>query len=117
MTIEELQRHARELIEAQGWQDATAETRALWLVTEVGELLREVLQFPSGNDEAARTAARRRVGAEMYDVVWNVCDLANILGVDLETSFIDKEAVNKRRTWARSTGGASGAGALSPTRA
>lgn len=101
MTIEELQRHARELTEAQGWQDTTPGTRALWLVTEVGELLREVLQFPLADDEEARTAARQRVGAEMYDVVWNVCDLANRLGVDLETSFTKKEAVNKEREWPR----------------
>jgi NTP pyrophosphatase (non-canonical NTP hydrolase) len=40
----------------------------------------------------------------MYDVVWNVCDLANSLGVDLETSFTKKEAVNKERAWPRSNG-------------
>jgi NTP pyrophosphatase (non-canonical NTP hydrolase) len=105
MTIEELQRHARELTEAHGWQDTTPEERALWLVTEVGELAREVLQFPAADDETARTAARRRLGAEMYDVVWNVCDLANILGVDLETSFTNKEAVNQEREWPRLNGG------------
>jgi NTP pyrophosphatase (non-canonical NTP hydrolase) len=105
MTIEDLQRHARELVDAHGWQDTTPERRALWLVTEVGELAREVLQFPSAGDEAAQTTARRHLGAEMYDVVWNICDLANIMGVDLETSFSNKEAVNKEREWPRSTGG------------
>lgn len=101
MTIAELQRHARELTEAQGWQDTSPERRALWLVTEVGELAREVLQFPSTDDEAAQTTARRHLGAEMYDVVWNICDLANMMSVDLEASFSNKEAVNSVREWPR----------------
>jgi NTP pyrophosphatase (non-canonical NTP hydrolase) len=105
MTIEELQRHARELSDAQGWHDTTPEQRALWLVTEVGELVREVLQFAAVEDEDARTAARQRLGAEMYDVVWNVCDLANITGVDLETAFATKAAVNKAREWPSPSGG------------
>jgi NTP pyrophosphatase (non-canonical NTP hydrolase) len=105
MTIEELQRHARELNDAQGWYGTTPEQRALWLVTEVGELVTEVLQFTLAADEDTRTAARRRLGAEMYDVVWNVCDLANITGVDLETAFAGKAAVNKEREWPGPNGG------------
>jgi NTP pyrophosphatase (non-canonical NTP hydrolase) len=99
MTIEDLQQQARALTDTHGWHDTTPETRALWLVTEVGELVREVLQFTTAEDEDARTAARQRLGAEMYDVVWNVCDLANILGIDLATAFTGKESVNKEREW------------------
>lgn len=105
MTIEELQQQARALTEAHGWHDTTPETRALWLATEVGELVREVLQFTAADDEAAQTVARRRLGAEMYDVVWNVCDLANITGVDLTTAFVTKGAVNMEREWPNPKGG------------
>jgi NTP pyrophosphatase (non-canonical NTP hydrolase) len=41
----------------------------------------------------------------MYDVVWNVCDLANIRGVDLETAFARKAAVDKEREWPGANGG------------
>jgi hypothetical protein len=41
----------------------------------------------------------------MYDMVWSVCDLANITGVDLETSFARKTAINKDREWPGPNGG------------
>jgi len=41
----------------------------------------------------------------MYDQVRNVRDLANITGVDPETSFASKEAVNKEREWPEPNGG------------
>ena len=106
MTIADLQRHARELNDTQGWHGTTPEERVLWLVTEVGELAREVLQFTATGTEESRAAGHHRLGAEMYDVVWNICDLANIVGVDLEASFANKEAVNKERIWPGATAGA-----------
>ncbi|MDP9364586.1 MAG: MazG-like family protein [Chloroflexota bacterium] len=79
MTIEELQTQDKELNAARGWVLTTPEERALWLTTEVGELAREVLRFVAAGDEADLADARRRLGMEMYDVVWNVCDLATPL--------------------------------------
>jgi NTP pyrophosphatase (non-canonical NTP hydrolase) len=99
MTIEELQRQARELTETHGWQGTTPEERVLWLVTEVGELVREVLHFAAADNDDSQTAVRDRLGAEMYDVVWNVCALANMVGVDLEAAFASKAAVNQERAW------------------
>lgn len=99
MTIEDLQRHARELNDAQGWRDTTPEERAMWLVTEVGELVREVLRLPKGTDEAELAGVRRDLAMEMYDVAWNLCDLANIVGVDLEKAFTEKVAINRSRKW------------------
>lgn len=105
MTIEEIQQQARALTAAHGWQDTTPEARVLWLVTEVGELVREVLQFTALDDDDAQAAVRQRLGAEMYDVVWNVCDLANILGIDLTAAFVAKGAVNNERKWPTSQDG------------
>jgi NTP pyrophosphatase (non-canonical NTP hydrolase) len=99
MTIEELQRHVRGLNDARGWHDTTAEERAMWLVTEVGELLREVLRLPEAAGEAELAGVRHNLGMEMYDVVWNLCDLANIAGVDLEEAFAEKVAINRGREW------------------
>ncbi len=99
MTIEELQRHVRELNDAQGWHDTTPEERAMWLVTEVGELVREVLRLPEATGEAELAEVRHNLGMEMYDVVWNLCDLANRVGVDLEEAFAEKVAINRGREW------------------
>lgn len=35
----------------------------------------------------------------MYDVIWNVFDLANQLDIDLETSFQEKIKINQLREW------------------
>jgi NTP pyrophosphatase (non-canonical NTP hydrolase) len=34
---------------------------------------------------------------EMYDVVWNLCDLANMFDIDLEESFARKVELNNSR--------------------
>ena len=36
---------------------------------------------------------------EIYDVFWNLCDLAEISGVDLEGAFAEKTKRNRQRSW------------------
>jgi NTP pyrophosphatase (non-canonical NTP hydrolase) len=99
MLIAQLQEHVKELSKAQGWADRTPEQRALYLVTEVGELVREVLALADAQDDADAVAAKERLGLEMYDVIWNLVDLANIVGVDLESAFARKIEINRDRQW------------------
>jgi NTP pyrophosphatase (non-canonical NTP hydrolase) len=54
--------------------------RLAYLVTEVGEVAREVIELNQGAQQSVE--ARERLGMEIYDVIWNLCDLANILSVD-----------------------------------
>jgi NTP pyrophosphatase (non-canonical NTP hydrolase) len=35
----------------------------------------------------------------MYDIVWNIIDLANKLNINLENAFEKKIEINKHRTW------------------
>src|SRR5690349_11118823 len=95
--IKELQEHAKEL--AQVFPQSTVEQRMLFLLTEVGEVAREVLQLSRAADPAHADAIKADLGMEMYDVIWNICDLANLLGIDLETSFAAKIEINKTRKW------------------
>jgi NTP pyrophosphatase (non-canonical NTP hydrolase) len=95
--IKELQEHAKEL--AQVLPEITVEQRVLFLLTEVGEVAREVLQLSRSADQANADAIKAALGMEMYDVIWNLCDLANMLSIDLETSFAAKIAINKTRKW------------------
>jgi NTP pyrophosphatase (non-canonical NTP hydrolase) len=99
VTIREIQEQARELRAAQGWPDAPAEERALSLVAEVGELVREVLRLARRGEGEDPAEVRDRLGLEMYDVVWNVCDLADKLGIDLDRAFAEKAALNRSRRW------------------
>jgi NTP pyrophosphatase (non-canonical NTP hydrolase) len=97
IAIKELQEHAKEL--AQVLPENTTEQRMLFLLTEVGEVAREVLRLSRAADQASADAIKTDLGMEMYDVIWNVCDLANLLGIDLEAAFAAKIEFNKTRKW------------------
>jgi NTP pyrophosphatase (non-canonical NTP hydrolase) len=99
MTIGELQEHVKELSDAQGWGPRSAETRMLYLVTEVGELAKEVLDLAGAHSQDEVAVAKERLGLEMYDVVWNLFDLANIVGLDVEAAFARKIEINRGRAW------------------
>ena len=95
--IKELQEHAKEL--AQLLPESTPDQRMLFLLTEVGEVAREVLRLSRSADQAQTDAIKADLGMELYDVIWNICDLANMLGIDLERSFSAKIEINKTRKW------------------
>jgi len=96
----------RLLKEAKGF-DITLEQRLAYLTSEVGEVAAEVLRLSwDGNGDVGRMspeeagAARERLGAEIYDVVWNLLDLADLAGVeDLEGAFSRKARLNEGREW------------------
>ncbi|EJQ94913.1 hypothetical protein II1_02454 [Bacillus cereus MC118] len=35
----------------------------------------------------------------MFDLIWNVCDLANKLEIDLDEAFQEKMEINRDRVW------------------
>jgi NTP pyrophosphatase (non-canonical NTP hydrolase) len=97
-----LRRRVRELKAHKGF-DITLEQRLAYLTSEVGEVAEEVLRLSrNGNadvgtmDAEGVAAARERLGEEIYDVVWNLLDLA---GVDLEGAFEKKARRNEGREW------------------
>ena len=95
MAIKELQERAKEL--AQTLPEVTVDQRMMFLMTEVGEVAREVLKLSGVGKDADEV--KERLGMELYDVVWNICDLANMLGIDLEKSFAMKTEINRQRDW------------------
>ena len=98
MRIADIQEHAGQLRAAHGWQQSP-EVRLVYLMTEVGEVSSEALRLSEARTEEERQQAREALGMEIYDVVWNLCDLANILEVDLEAAFEKKAAQNRDRLW------------------
>ena len=62
-------------------------------------MTREVLRLSRAADQAQVDAIKADLGMEMYDVIWNICDLANMFGIDLEASFAAKIEINKTRKW------------------
>ena len=99
MTIREIQQNAHELCQQQGWTDHNPNQRFRYLISEVGELSKELTRLewnPSNTDLAE---IKRNIGHEIYDIVWNLCDLANQLEIDLEAAFAEKQAINAERRW------------------
>jgi NTP pyrophosphatase (non-canonical NTP hydrolase) len=97
LTVRDLQEQARRLKDAQGFH-VSLEQRLAYCMAEVGELAEEVLKL-SGVKEADGSQARERLGMEIYDVVWNLFDLADLAGVDLEEAFARKVDLNRSREW------------------
>jgi len=84
------------LVARHRWE-TTPQKRVAFLLRETIELAEEVLQLPdAGPCDAAH---QQRIGREIYDVLWNTCDLARLTGVDLLEAAADKRNVNERRTW------------------
>ncbi|SFT02395.1 MazG nucleotide pyrophosphohydrolase domain-containing protein [Paenibacillus sp. BC26] len=95
MNTAEFQQYVKEWSALKGFDQSSIEQRMLYLMTEVGELAKEVLSV-SFHPDAER---KENLGHEMYDVVWNIFDLANMLNIDLEQAFKDKMEINSTRTW------------------
>ena len=97
MDISELQKHVWDFSRKHGFDQSSMETRTVYLMSEVGEMAKEILQLkfhPEQNEEI-----KERLGMEIYDVVWNLLELANKLEIDLEKAFRQKMEINKERVW------------------
>ncbi len=96
INIAELQKEVGQFSKEKGFDKNSVEARALFLMTEVGEVAKEVLSLSWEED---KEVVKERLGLELYDVVWNVCELANKLDIDLEKAFVQKSEINRSRTW------------------
>ncbi|MCB0128386.1 MAG: MazG-like family protein [Caldilineaceae bacterium] len=99
MKIQEIQDNARALCEQQGWTDRNPSQRFRYLISEVGELSQELTRLEWNPGETDLSEIKRNIGHEMYDIVWNLCELANQLEIDLEAAFAEKQAINAGRRW------------------
>jgi NTP pyrophosphatase (non-canonical NTP hydrolase) len=94
--LQQIMSDVEELIAQHGWE-TTPRRRMAYLLGEALELATEVLQLPpSGPSDPALL---QRLGREIYDVLWNACDLARLTGIDIMQAAADKRDLNTRRAW------------------
>ncbi|MBY0598498.1 MazG nucleotide pyrophosphohydrolase domain-containing protein [Bacillus bingmayongensis] len=93
MKLSEFQQYVSNFSKEKGFDDTTIEKSTMYLMVELGELTEAVLKRNEDKN------AKREIGLEMFDVIWNVCDLANKLEIDLEKSFQEKMEINRDREW------------------
>ncbi|ENQ3105081.1 MazG nucleotide pyrophosphohydrolase domain-containing protein [Bacillus sp. 491mf] len=92
MKLSEFQQYVSNFSKEKGFADTTIEKRTMYLMAELGELTEAILKRNDDN-------VKREIGLEMFDVIWNVCDLANKLGINLEEAFREKMEINRGREW------------------
>lgn len=103
MNIKSFQEDVKRL--SQHLDTKSSEQRILYLISELGELADEVIALNTSKaDMTPENIAniKERIGLEIYDVIWNAVDLANMLDIDLEEPFKKKIAINEKRYWSRS---------------
>lgn len=103
MDIKSFQEDVKRL--SQHLDTKSSEQRILYLISELGELADEVIALNTNKaDTSSENIAhiKERIGLEIYDVIWNTVDLANMLDIDLEEPFKKKIAINEKRYWSRS---------------
>jgi NTP pyrophosphatase (non-canonical NTP hydrolase) len=94
--LQQIMADVEELTARHGWE-TTPRRRMAYLLDEARELASEVLQLPpSGPYDPALL---QRLGREIYDVLWNACDLARLTGIDITQAAADKRDLNARRAW------------------
>ncbi|WLR42722.1 MazG-like family protein [Bacillus carboniphilus] len=99
MDIRELQQHAVEFVEEKGFERVSFEQRIMYLMSELGELTDDCLKFQFEQDVHKKQEIKENIGLEMFDVVWNIAELANRLEIDLTEAFEKKIMINQTRTW------------------
>jgi len=98
-TLKDYQAFVVELEAERGFSDQGPIQKCLLLGEEVGELFKAVRKAEGlVVDQASKFGG---VGEELADILVYLCSVANRYGVDLETAFRDKEAVNRTRVWSR----------------
>jgi NTP pyrophosphatase (non-canonical NTP hydrolase) len=100
-TIDDISAQVIELKAAHGFGATTLEQQLAFLTSEVGEVARAVLHLQSTQEAAERETLRCTLGMELYDVLWNVCAIAELAGIELEHSIEQKAAMNRTRSWSR----------------
>lgn len=99
MHLKQIQEYAEKLSKQEGWDKETLETRIAYLKSELDEALQEIAKHSSTNCTLVRQEAIKNLGFELYDVIWNVAEIANRFNIDLDVSAEQKMGINSNRTF------------------
>ena len=95
--LSELQKYYAKKAKERGFDKETAQDTMLLLTEELGELARAIRR-----DAKIKIDDKTKVmesEEELADILIYLLHLSNILGIDLEKAFWDKEEENNKRKW------------------
>lgn len=95
--IQDYQAYIAKMVKVRGFDKESLPEIMLLMLEEMGELAKVIRKFHGihTDDTSVLTAAED----EVADVFIYLLDVANNLGVDLESAFRNKEEKSKRRKW------------------
>lgn len=95
-TLVDLQQYVQEMVAERGFKD-DVQNKFMMLIEEVGEFAKASRK--SAGMKLASDASKQDAASEAADVLIVLLGLCNLLGIDLEKAFRDKEELNKTRVW------------------
>ena len=98
MRLQEICEDVRRLSSDNGWDQADAKARMLHVTAEVGEVADALITLQAASADRV-DAARKALGDEIFDVIWNLCALADATGINIEQAARAKMAANAGRQW------------------
>ncbi len=96
-TLREYQDYLKTVVKVRGFDNETVTETFLLFLEECGELAKAVRKssgIKSGSHSVIHNASE-----EAADVFIYLLEICNLLGIDMETAFRDKEEKNKKRSW------------------
>jgi len=98
--LKDFQKYILDMEEERGLSSDTFHY-ALMMGEEVGELFKAIRK--TENQQIDPTSKVGTVSEELADVFIFICAIANKYSIDLEQVFRDKEEVNEKRSWKKSS--------------
>lgn len=96
-TLKDLQAYVERAVKERGFDNETVSARFMLLLEEAGEFAKAARKH--GGMTFAADTERKEIDHEAADVLIVLLGICNMLDVDLEKAFRDKEEINKKRVW------------------
>lgn len=96
-TLHDLQAYVKAMLKERGFNEESIPQRFMLLLEECGEFARASRKHVG--IKFADDTSRAQANEEAADVFIILLGLCNMLNIDLEQAFRDKEAKNQHRTW------------------
>jgi NTP pyrophosphatase (non-canonical NTP hydrolase) len=91
------QEYVRQVMIERGFDDESVSQKFMLLMEEMGEFAQAARK--QANIKVATDKSVADLCDEAGDVFTILLDICNLLGIDLEKAFIQKEQKNQNRTW------------------
>ena len=96
-TLADLQQYVKDMVAERGFHEETIAQRFMLLMEESGEFAKAARK--AEGIKFAADSQTKELAHEAADVLIMLLGLCNMLDINLEQAFREKEEKNKRRTW------------------